>query len=521
MFFDYLMLALYAVGMVAIAIYTRNRSKSVKDFLLAGKKGLNGWMSAFSYGTTYFSAVIFIGYAGKFGWNFGISAVWIGVANALLGGLLAWLIMAKRTKNMTVRLEAKTMPEFFYKRYESNGLRVLSAILVFVFLIPYASSVYNGLGNLFERVLGINGTLVIIALAVLTALYLIFGGYFATSLSDFVQGIIMIVGVIIMFVFFISYSKVDGIEGLKQLTQEGFGLFGGFTAGEGGFLKSPAVMLVSLILLTSMGVYALPQTVHKYYSVRDKKAVRQGMIISTLFALLIGAVAYFVGGLSHLFFENTAGFGGNTDEIIPLMLAEVIPQGLLGLIGVLVLSASMSTLASVSLSSASVISVDLYKGCLNKEASDKKVTLTMRITCFLFVLISVVVAILNKKFQITAIAYLMSLSWGTLSGCFFGPFVLGLYNKKLTKAAAYASMIGGLVFTAFFTVLFGVLTVEGGFAAGFGKVLQAGVGLSPLTGVLCMIFSLILTPVVSAFTQKPSEEAVHEAFDKPSEDIIE
>ncbi len=519
---DYLMLVLYAGGMVAIAIYTRNRSKSVKDFLLAGNKGLNGWMSAFSYGTTYFSAVIFIGYAGKFGWSYGISSIWIGVANALLGGLLAWIVMAKRTKNMTVRLDAKTMPEFFDKRYGSKGLRVFSAVLVFVFLIPYAASVYNGLGNLFEKVLGINGMIVIVALALLTAIYLIFGGYFATSLSDFVQGIIMIVGVIVMLIFFLAAPQVNGVEGLKELAKDGFGLFGGFNAGNNGFLNSPMVMLVSLILLTSMGVYALPQTVHKYYSVRDKKAVKQGMIITTIFALLIGAIAYFVGGLSHLFIEDLAveGVSGNTDNIIPYMLQSVIPNGLLGLIGVLVLSASMSTLASVSLSSASVLSVDLYKGCINKNASEKKVTLSMRIMCFVFILISVAIAILNIKFNITAIAYLMALSWGTLSGCFFGPFVLGLYSKKLTKAGAYASMIGGLVFTIGFTILFGALSLEGGFSAGFGNVLKAGIGLSPLTGVLCMVFSIIITVVVSLFTKKPNEEIIKDAFEKTIENEI-
>ena len=517
---DYLMLVLYAGAMIGIAIYTRNRSKSVKDFLLAGKKGLNGWMSAFSYGTTYFSAVIFIGYAGKFGWSYGISSIWIGVANAILGGLLAWIIMAKRTKNMTVRLDAKTMPEFFDKRYGSKGLRVFSAILVFVFLMPYAASVYNGLGNLFEKVLGINGTIVIVALALITAIYLIFGGYFATSLSDFIQGIIMFVGVIIMLIFFLANSKVNGMQGLIELSKDGFGLFGGFNLGEDGFLKSPLVMLVSLILLTSMGVYGLPQTVHKYYSVRDKKAVNQGMIITTIFALIIGVVAYFVGGLSHLFFENSAEFGGVTDNIIPIMLEQVIPNGLLGLIGVLVLAASMSTLASVSLSSASVLSVDLYKGCIKKDATEKQVTLSMRIMCFVFILISVVVAILNKAFNITAIAYLMALSWGTLSGCFFGPFVIGLYSKKITKAACYASMIGGLVFTIACTIIFGALTVDGGFGAGFGKVLQAGVALSPLTGVLCMVFSIVITLIVSTFTKKPSDEIIHEAFEKTIENEI-
>lgn len=516
MWLNYLTLVLYFMAMIFIALYTRKRTKSVNDFLLAGKSGLNGWMSAFSYGTTYFSAVIFIGYAGKFGWEYGLASVWIGVANAIFGGLIAWLILAKRTKNMTVRLSAKTMPEFFEKRYESKFLRVLSAVIIFIFLIPYSASVYNGLGNLFEIMMGINGTLVVLILAIITAIYLIFGGYFATSLSDFIQGIIMLVGVIVMVVFFLISPNVNGIEGLKKLTSMDFGLFVSY--GEEGFLNSPAVMLISLILLTSFGVYGLPQTVHKYYSVRDKKAVKQGMIVSTIFALLVGFSAYFIGGLSRLFFTDANGFNNVTDNIVPFMLNDVMLVGFFGLVGVLVLSASMSTLASVSLSSASVVSVDLYKGAINKNASDKKVTLLMRIMCFIFVLISVLIAILNKKYNITAIAYLMSLSWGTLSGCFFGPYVLGLYSKNITKTASIVSVISGVVLTIVFTIVFGVLKAESG--ATFGQILKVGVSSSPLTGVLCMIFSLLITVVVSCFTKKPSNDAIDEAFNKKIENEI-
>lgn len=517
MWLNYTILGLYIVSMIAIAFYTKNKSKSVNDFLLAGKKGLNGWMSAFSYGTTYFSAVIFIGYAGKFGWSFGLSSLWIGVGNALIGGLLAWLIMAKRTKNMTIRLQARTMPEFFEKRYNSRALKILSAVIIFVFLIPYAASVYNGLGNLFEMIFNIDGMIVVIVLAVVTALYLVFGGYFATSLSDFVQGIIMLLGVVIMFFFFFFHANVNGFEGLKELSQNGFGLLPQY--GENGFLNSPLVMLISLVLLTSLGVYGLPQTVHKYYSVRDKKAINQGMIITTIFAMIIGVVAYFVGGLGHLFFENAGEFANNTDNIIPIMLEQVIPNGLIGLIGVLILSASMSTLASVSLSSASVLSIDLYKGAINKNATDKKVTLIMRIMCSLFILLSVVIAVLNKKYNITAIAYLMSLSWGTLSGCFFGPFVLGLYNKKITKAGAISSVVSGLVLTIVLTVVFGAIQC-GGLSAGFGKILQAGVSLSPITGVICMAFSCIITIVVSLFTKKVDEKVIYNAFDNEVENLI-
>lgn len=514
---DGLVLIFYFVCMIGIAIYTRNRSKSVDDFLLAGKKGLNGWMSAFSYGTTYFSAVIFIGYSGKFGWGFGLSPLWIGVGNAILGGLIAWIILARRTKNMTIRLKARTMPEFFEKRYDSKLLKIISALIIFIFLIPYASSVYNGLGNLFEMVFDIDGTLVVIILAVVTAIYLVFGGYFATSLSDFVQGIIMLVGVVIMFIFFFTHANVDGIKGIQELINNGFGFMPEY--GNNGFLNSPLIMLISLILLTSIGVYGLPQTVHKYYSVRDKKAINQGMIITTIFALIIGCVAYFVGGVSHLFFDSSAEFGGNTDNIIPTMLIQVIPVGLLGLIGVLILSASMSTLASVSLSSASVLAIDLYKGAIKKDASDKKVTLLMRIMCFTFILISVVIALLNKKFNLTAIAYLMSLSWGTLSGCFFGPFVLGLYNKKITKTGALVSVIGGLLFTLICTFVFGIISA-GGFSAGFGKILQAGVSLSPITGTLSIVFSCITVLVVSKFTKKLDEKTIFNAFEAENENLI-
>ena len=514
MWLDYIILGLYALSMIGVALYTRKRSKSVSDFLLAGKKGLNGWMSAFSYGTTYFSAVIFIGYAGKFGWGFGLSSIWIGVGNAIFGGLFAWLIMAKRTKNMTIRLSAKTMPEFFFKRYDSQFLKIFSSILIFVFLLPYAASVYNGLGNLFEMIFGIDGTIIIICLALLTALYLVFGGYFATSLSDFIQGIVMIFGVGIMFVCF--FTDVNGFEGLNQLTKTGFGFFEDY--GDVGFLNSPLVTLISLILLTSMGVYGLPQTVHKYYTVRDKKAIKQGMIISTIFALFIGVIAYFVGGLARLYFASESAFGGVTDNIIPLMLKKVIPTGLMGVIGILVLSASMSTLASVSLSSASVISVDLYKGVIKKDASDRKVTVSLRIMSFVFVLLSVVIALLNKIFNVTAIAYLMSLSWGTLAGCFFGPFVIGLYSKKITKTSAIVSMISGLIFTITFIFVFGLMNCNGNYA--FGNILKCGVALSPLIGVLCMALSITLTFVISKFTRKPSDEIIERAFESNVEGLI-
>lgn len=505
---DAIILLLYAVGMMCIALYTRNRTKTVEDTLHAGKKGLNGWMSAFAYGTTYFSAVIFIGYAGKFGQQYQMASVWIGIGNALIGSLLAWKIMAKRTKNMTQRLQAKTMPEFFEKRYGSKGLKLASAIIIFIFLIPYSASVYNGLSNLFEVVFHIKAWIVMLVLSIITAIYLFFGGYFATALSDFIQGIIMLIGVALMVISFCNYEAVNwDLSGLKWFTfsSENKGIYG------------DTVSLISLILLTSFGVLGLPQTVHKYYSVRDKKAINQGMIISTIFALIIGFGAYFTGGL-YSKYVGTGIFDGNPDNNVPYMLNLVIKPGLLGVIAVLILSASMSTLSSVSLSGASVVAIDIYKGSIDKEASDKKVNWLMRILCIIFIGISLLLAVLNMKFNLTAIAYLMGISWGTLAGCFMGPFVIGLIWKKVTKTACWWSIISSLVLTVALIVLLGYGKCD--WHCSFGTAIKNGVSCSPLIGVICMAFSVVITIVVSLFTKQLDEKIIYESFDKKIENEI-
>lgn len=516
---DYIILALYAVAMVAIAIYTKNRSGSVNDFLLAGKKGLNGWMTAFAYGTTYFSAVIFIGYAGQFGRAFGLASVWIGIGNAIIGTLLAWLVLAKRTKNMTRRLEAKTMPEFFEKRYGDHKIKIFSAIIIFIFLIPYSASVYNGISSLFEIVFGIDGWIVMIALAVLTALYLFFGGYFATALSDFIQGIIMIVGVVCMIVCYMNHENVSW--DISKIVNDPNLTWFTFNGDNSSGLYGTTVSLISLVLLTSLGVWALPQTIHKYYAIRDKKAISQGIIVSTAFALIIGFIAYFSGALSAFFPDILTTASGEPVKdafVIPTMLKVVIPVGLTGVIAVLILSASMSTLSSVSLASASVIAVDLYKGGIKKDASDKKTNTVMRILCLIFVAISVVLAILNEKYNIAAIAYMMGISWGTLAGCFMGPYVLGVCWKKVTKPAVWTSVISSLVLTVALIFVFGY--DKNGWACTIGTALKSGVATSPLIGVICMVFSLIITVIVSLLTKKPDDSIIAEAFDKHFEGEI-
>lgn len=480
-----LILVAYILMMIVIAVVCRKKSRSLNDFFLAGR-GLGGWMTAFAYGTTYFSSVIFVGYAGKFGWSMGLGAIWIGIGNALIGALLAWKLLAKRTRLMTHNLGASTMPEFFATRYNDRGLKLFSAIIIFTFLIPYSASVYQGLGYLFEMVFGIDSIWCILIMAVLTALYLFFGGYFATALSDFVQGIIMLIGVVVMVILLMRSPEVNWSEGLSKLWTDGFGLL----PASGGGLDSPLFNCIILVLLTSFGVWGLPQSVHKFYAVKSNKSIKQAMVVSTIFCLVIGFGAYFTGALGHLFFSEVPE--GGFDLIVPQMLQKALPSAVLGLIVVLVLSASMSTLASLSLSGASSVAVDAYKGFIKKDASEKQVNWMLRGFCLFFVVVSVLLAV----FKISAIVTLMSLSWGVLAGCFIGPYVLGLYSKKVNKYGAYASMVACLVLTLILVIVFGVIEPKAN-GLTFANMISDGVKRAPLIGVICMAVSPIVTYITS------------------------
>lgn len=501
----YLFLAIYIVMMVLIAVLTHKKSNSLNSFLLANR-GLNGWMSAFAYGTTYFSSVVFVGYAGKFGLSWGLGAIWVGLFNGVIGAFLAWLVLANRTRVMTHNLGTKTMPEFFEKRYQSKHIKLLAAIIIFVFLIPYSTSVYQGLAYLFEAVFGIPFVWCVIIMAALTAAYLFAGGYFATALSDFIQGIIMIIGVALILIAMFRAPEVGGLEGLTKLTEMGKGLFPSFNASSGRLIDSPGFNLVVIILLTSFGIWALPQSVHKFYAVKNKSAIKKAVVVSTVFALIVGLGAYLNGSFAGLFFKDAAAAGG-TDNVVPNMFLKAnFSYALLGLIVVLVMSASMSTLSSLSLTGASAISVDLYQGYAKKNAPEKTVKLVMRIMCLVFVVVSALLAIL----QIDAIVTLMSLSWGALSGCFLGPYVWGLYSKKINKVGAYASMIACLVLTVVLIFSFGAM--DGG--KNFAELIKFGINRSPLIGVITMIVSVIITPLASFIGKKPDAEHLERCFAK-------
>lgn len=501
------MLAVYIAVMLSIGIYTSRRTKSVSDFVLGGRD-VGSWLTAFAYGTSYFSAVVFIGYAGQFGWSYGISAAWIGIGNALLGSALAWIVLGKRTRMMTKHLNAKTMPEYFEKRFDSKSLKIAAALIVFIFLIPYTASVYNGLSRLFAMALGLESEfaykMIIVAMAVVTAVYVILGGYAATALNDFIQGIIMLIGIAAVVICVIkgqggwseAVSKMAEIEATDGTKGAFASLFG-----------PDPINLIGVIILTSLGTWGLPQMVHKFYAIKNNDAIKKGTVISTLFALVVAGGSYLMGGFDRLYNTVAENETPVYDSMVPAMLEKALPDLLIGLIVVLVLSASMSTLSSLVLTSSSTLTIDFVKPRMKKE-SEKNEVLIMRIFIAVFLIISVIIAF-NKNASITT---LMSYSWGALAGAFLGPFMMGLFSKKSTKAAVWTAFIVGIG-----------ITVLHMFFIGFGLFpnLKAAVAdlcpfnlASPINiGAIVMILSIIIVPVVSIFTKKPDSEYVEKVFE--------
>ena len=503
MFIKVLMLVVFFGIMVGIGMYCRRNATNVDGFVLGGRS-VGPWLTAFAYGTSYFSAVIFVGYAGQFGWKYGIASTWVGIGNALIGSFMAWAILGRRTRIMTQHLNSATMPQFFSARFDSPALKVCSSVIIFIFLIPYTASLYNGLSRLFGMAFNIDYSVCVIVMAVLTGIYVIAGGYMATAINDFIQGIIMVFGIcaVIGAVLKSQGGFLAALEGLAQISDETVsaapGVFNSF------FGPDP-LNLLGVVILTSLGTWGLPQMVQKFYAIKSEGAINKGMIISTAFAFIVAGGCYFLGGFGRLFSDKIDIAANGYDSVVPTMLSS-LPDILIAVVVILVLSASMSTLSSLVLTSSSTLTLDLLKGRVVKDMDEKKQLVIMRALIVVFIAISVVLAIIQYKSSVTFIAQLMGVSWGALAGAFLAPFLYGLYWKKTTKAACWVSFIFSSV------VMIANIFVRSSFPA----LLQSPIN----AGAFCMLAGLILVPIVSAVTPSPDRKLVDDAFSCYSKRVL-
>ncbi len=491
----FVLLIVYFAVLISIGLYCHKHTTDVNGFVLGGRS-VGPWLTAFAFGTSYFSAVVFVGYAGQFGWRFGISATWAGIGNALIGSLLAWVVLGRRTRIMTQHLDSATMPQFFGRRFGSNALKIFASVIIFIFLIPYTASLYNGLSRLFGMAFNIDYSYCIIIMAVLTAIYVIAGGYMATAINDFIQGMIMLIGIIAVIAAVLSSKGgfMEAIEGLARVTDETVtdtpGIFASFFGPE-------PLNLLFVVILTSLGTWGLPQMVQKFYAIRDEDAIHKGTIISTIFALVVSGGCYFLGGFGRLFSDQIDIAANGYDSVIPTMLQNLAPM-LIALVVILVLSASMSTLSSLVMASSSTLTIDFLKDNFIKDMSEKSQVFLIRCLVVVFIAISSVIALIQYRSSVTFIAQLMGISWGALAGSFLAPFLYSLYWKKTTKAACWVSFIFGS----------GLMIINMLAPSLLPGIMQSSIN----CGAIAMLAGLVIVPVVSLITPKPDAAFVDETF---------
>lgn len=488
-----LLLLIFFAVMIGVGFYSRRHATDVHGFVLGGRS-VGPWLTAFAYGTSYFSAVIFVGYAGQFGWKFGIASTWIGLGNAFLGSLLAWVVLGRRTRVMTQYLNSATMPDFFEKRFQSKPLKIAASVIIFVFLVPYTASLYNGLSRLFGMAFHIDYSICVIVMAVLTGIYVIAGGYMATAINDFIQGLVMLVGIVAVVAAVLNTQGgfMEALNSLAKVTDPNVEQVGAFNS----FFGPAPFELFGVVILTSLGTWGLPQMVQKFYAINNEKSIKTGAIVSTLFAVIVAGGSYFLGGFGRLF-SGQIDISQGYDQIIPTMLSG-LSDLLIAVIVILVLSASMSTLSALVLTSSSTLTLDFIKETVKKDMSERKQLLTMRLLVVFFIAVSVVLALIQYKSNVTFIAQLMGISWGALAGTFLAPFLYGLYWKKTSRVAVWTSFVFGAGF-----MLLNMVAKEL-----FPAFLQSPIN----AGAFAMVIGLVIVPVVSLLTPKLDRQRVDEIF---------
>lgn len=490
-----IVLIIYFAILIGIGFYCRKHATDVNGFVLGGRS-VGPWLTAFAYGTSYFSAVVFVGYAGQFGWRFGIAATWAGIGNAIIGSLLAWMILGRRTRVMSQHLDSATMPQFFGRRFDSPSLKIAASAIIFVFLIPYTASLYNGLSRLFGMAFHIDYSVCIIIMAVLTAIYVIAGGYMATAINDFIQGIIMLVGIAAIVIAVINSKGgfTAALDGLARVTDDSVSTTPGIFAS---FFGPDPLNLLFVVILTSLGTWGLPQMVQKFYAIRDEDSIKKGTFISTIFALVVAGGCYFLGGFGRLFSDQIDVAANGYDSIIPTMLENLSPA-LIALTVILVLSASMSTLSSLVIASSSTLTIDFIRDVFFKKMRDERQVLIIRVLIVVFIAISAILALIQYKSNVTFIAQLMGISWGALAGAFLAPFLYSLYWKRTTKSACWVSFLFGCI----------LMIVDMAIPSILPAFMQ-----SPINcGSIAMLAGLVIVPVISLLTPKPEQQFVDGVF---------
>lgn len=445
-------MAIFAAVFIFLGYLGYKKTKTAEDYYVAGRK-MGPIVIAFSYGATFISAVALIGFSGISA-IYGHSLLWLAFLNIFVGILIAFIFYGFRTRKMGISLKALTLPELLGNRFNSIKLQATSGLIIAFFIIFYATAVFLAIATLFEVTFGIPYWVCVVVFTLIVGLYLLIGGLYAVMWTHAVQGIVMVVGMLILAIGI--YSMLGGIgpahEAAAALTPEALSSIGSPAASQApnGLTSMPSVgsapfmLLLTLVFGVGIGVLAQPQLVVRYLSAKDEKSLRRAIPYGGIFILLMTFLAFSIGPLCNVLMVNEGlMFPDSPDKVVPLIVNELFPTWFVILFLFAILSAAMSTASSLFHTAGASFGRDFCEKGIMKKCDEKKSLLITRIATLIIVVLTLILS-LNPP---DVVAILTSFFFGLMACTFLAPYTLMLYWKKTSRIGAWMGMMGGFIFT--------------------------------------------------------------------------
>lgn len=477
----------YLLIMILIGLFYYRKTQNSADYFLGGRS-LNGWVAALSAQASDMSGWLLMGLPGAI-YALGTGEIWIAVGLAV-GTILNWVFISSRLRRYTIRAgNALTLPEFFESRFEDKTkvLRVASSLFIMIFFLVYTASGFSAGAQLFSSVFGIDYTVALLIGALVILIYTFLGGFLAVCWTDFVQGFMMLIA--LMVVPFIALSTLGGAGEVKAVL-DGLGMNFLNLLYDGG--KPMGFVSIISQLAWGLGYFGMPHILVRFMAIKNEREVKKSRIIAIVWVVISLSAACFMGAIGRAYFINNPL--ENSERVFIELIQSIFTQHwsipfIGGLLLCGILAAIMSTADSQLLVTASSISEDVYRGVINKKANDKSMLWVSRITVLVVSAIAFVIALDPNS----SIMGLVSNAWAGF-GATFGPVVLlALFWKRANFAGAASGMIaGGLTVIVWDYIYFG------------------GATLATLTGLYSLVpgfvLGLVLMVVVSLLTKAPSQE---------------
>lgn len=492
-----LAMIVYMCAVIAIGLFCAKRANKNTEQYFLGGRSLGPWVAAFSAEASDMSGYLLMGLPGLAYWTGLADATWTCIGLAV-GTYLNWLIVSKRLRRYSVKVNAITIPEFFSNRFheEKKVLTVIASAIIVIFFSVYAAQCLSACGKLFANLFGYSYGGMMIVAAVFVLFYTFIGGFLAESASDFMQAIVMIAALILILVLSVNHAGGMSAVIANAKNYDGF-LSMVNTASPStaepnvfGQAKDYSFLTICSTLAWGLGYFGMPQVLLRFMGIRNEEELPRSRRVATIWvvismsaAILIGVIGRSITGLNYTSNSDAEFiFIDTATRFLPPLLAGFACAG--------ILAASISSSDSYLLITASAISKDLFQGVIKKDATDKQVMWVSRITLVTITIIAMIIAWDSNStvFGITSFA------WAGF-GASFGPLMLfSLFYKKTSHAAAIAGMISGGAVVFIWKLLINPL---GG-----------------VWGIYCLLPAFIVSAlvifIVSQFTASPSDDICNE-----------